>query len=295
MEYSRIKVEPLTGTIGAEISNVDLRNLDTETAAEIRDAFLEHVVVFFRDQPLTIDQLKAYTRHFGNFGIEPYVKTMTEHPEVIAVVKEAEEVKTINFGGHWHSDWSFQEAPPMATILFGDDIPPYGGDTLFANMYLAYETLSEEMKATIDPLIAVHSARRPYGTGKSILGSKKRKSMTILHSEEAHAEIEHPVVRTHPETGRKALFVNPVYTIRLKGMSEKDSKEILGKLFRHSVKEIFTCRFRGRNNSLAMWDNRCAMHLALNDYDGFRRALYRTTVAGDRPYGEAMPFPDKVA
>ncbi|PHQ69718.1 MAG: taurine dioxygenase [Sneathiella sp.] len=285
MEYNRINVMPITGTIGAEITGVDLRNLDAETITEIRAAFLEHVVVFFRDQPLSIEDQKTFTSHFGDFGTEPFVKTMTEHPEVIAVVKEADEINSINFGGHWHSDWSFQEAPPMATILHGQDIPPYGGDTVFANMYLAYETLSAGMKEIIDPLIAIHSARRPYGTGKSILGNKKRKSMTIIHSEEAHAEIEHPVVRIHPETGRKALFVNPVYTLRLKGMSESDSREILEKLFQHSVKEIFTCRFRWRNNSLAMWDNRCAMHLALNDYDGFRRALHRTTIAGDRPVG----------
>jgi len=285
MAYKRIKIEPLTGTIGAEISGVDLQDLDAETVSEIRAAFLEHVVIFFRDQPLDIEGLKAFTSHFGDFGIEPYVKTMTEHPEVIAVVKEADEVNSINFGGHWHSDWSFQEAPPLATILHGQDIPPFGGDTVFANMYLAYETLSDGMKDIIDPLIAIHSAKRPYGTGKSILGNKKRKSMTIIHSDEAHEEVEHPVVRVHPETGRKALFVNPVYTIRLKGMSENDSRGILEKLFRHSVNEIFTCRFRWKKNSLAMWDNRCAMHLALNDYDGFRRALHRTTVAGDRPVG----------
>lgn len=220
---------------------------------------------------------------------------MPEHPEVIAVVKEADEVNTINFGGHWHSDWSFQEEPPLATILHGEDIPPYGGDTVFSNMYMAYETLSEGMKAIVDPLVGVHSARRPYGTGKSLLGNKKRKSMTIIHSEKAHEEIEHPVVRINPETGRKALFINPVYTVRLHGMSEKDSQEILEKLFRHAVNEIFTCRFRWRKNSLAMWDNRAAIHLALNDYDGHRRALHRMTLAGDRPFGPAMPKIEKVA
>ncbi|MEX1034777.1 MAG: TauD/TfdA family dioxygenase, partial [Sneathiella sp.] len=162
MDYKNIQVEPLTGTIGAEISGVDLSRLDEDAVAEIRRAFLENVVVFFRDQPLGIEGLKKFTSHFGPFGIEPYVKTLTEHPEVIAVVKEADEVNTINFGGHWHSDWSFQENPPMATILAGEDIPPFGGDTLFNNMYLAYETLSEGMKTLIDPLIAVHSARRPY-------------------------------------------------------------------------------------------------------------------------------------
>lgn len=288
-DYKRITVEPVTGTIGAEISGVNLQNLDTESIAEIRQAFLDHVVIFFRDQTLDIPELKSFASHFGTFGHEPFVKTMTEHPEVIAVIKEADETNAINFGGHWHSDWSFQEAPPMATILHGTDIPPHGGDTMFSNGYLAYDTLSEGMKGIVDPLVAIHSARRPYGVGKSILGDKARKSMTIIRSEEAHDEIEHPLVRLHPETGKKILFVNPVYTTRLKGMSEKDSSEILEKLFRHATSEIFTCRFRWRKNSIAMWDNRCAMHLALNDYDGYRREMHRVTIAGDRPFGEAMP------
>lgn len=212
MAYKRIGVEPITGTIGAEISGVDLRDLDPETVAEIRQAFLDHIVIFFRDQPLKIQELKAFAAHFGPFGHEPFVKTMTEHPEVIAVIKEADETNAINFGGHWHSDWSFQENPPMATILHGTDIPAYGGDTMFSNGYLAYETLSEGMKDIVDPLIAIHSARRPYGVGKSILGNKERKSMTIIRSEDAHDEMEHPLVRIHPETGKKILFVNPVYT-----------------------------------------------------------------------------------
>ncbi len=289
MKYERITVKPLTGTIGAEISGADLRVLDTEAVAEIKTAFLEHCVVFFRDQPLETTELKTFASQFGPFGIEPYVKTMPDHPEVIAVVKEADETNAINFGGHWHSDWSFQENPPLATILHGKEIPPYGGDTMFANSYLAYDTLSEGMKAIVDPLIAIHSARRSYGTGKSLLGNKKRKSMTIIHSEEAHEEMEHPLVRIHPETGRKLLFINPVYTTRLKGMTEKDSVEILEKLFRHAISEVFTCRFRWEKHSVAMWDNRCVMHLALNDYDGHRRELHRITIAGDRPFGEALP------
>jgi len=160
---------------------------------------------------------------------------------------------------------------------------------LFANMTLAYETLSDGMKQIIEPLIAIHSARRPYGTGKSLLGDTDKKAMTIIRSEDAHEEIEHPLVRTHPETGEKSLYVNPVYTIRLKGMSEGDSREILQKLFKHSLQEAFTCRFRWHNKSIAMWDNRCAMHFALNDYDGFRRELHRITIAGEIPFGPAMP------
>ncbi|MEH6404209.1 MAG: TauD/TfdA family dioxygenase [Sneathiella sp.] len=291
-QYQHIQVDPISGAIGAEISNVDLRSLNAEIVGEIRRAFLEHVVIFFRDQPLEITQLKSFASNFGPFGIEPFVKTMKDHPEVIAVTREVEEAKTINFGGQWHSDWSFQEAPPLATILLGKDIPPFGGDTLFANSYLAYDTLSDGMKKIIDPLIAIHSARRPYGVGKSILGDTSKKSMTIIQSEDAHAEIEHPLVRIHPETGKKILFVNPVYTTRLKGMTEKDSRPILEKLFAHSLTPEFNCRFRWRKNSIAMWDNRCAMHLALNDYDGFRREMHRITIAGDRPFGDAMPLPE---
>jgi len=292
-KYQHIQVNPISGTIGAEISNVDLRSLNADVVDDIRKAFLEHVVIFFRDQPLEIAQLKAFASKFGPFGTEPYVKTMADHPEVIAVKREVEEAKTINFGGQWHSDWSFQESPPLATILHGKDIPLYGGDTLFANSYLAYDTLSDGMKKIVDPLIAVHSARRPYGIGKSILGDTAKKSMTIIQSEEAHAEIEHPLVRIHPETGKKILFVNPVYTTRLKGMTEKDSRPILEKLFAHSLRPEFICRFRWQKHSIAMWDNRCAMHLALNDYDGFRRELHRVTIAGDRPFGEAMPLPNE--
>lgn len=289
--YQTLTIEPIAGSLGAEISGVDLLALKAGQIDHIKSAFRDHQAIFFHDQPLDNEQLKTFTRHFGDFGHEPYVKTMDEHPEIIAVVKEADETKSINFGGQWHSDWSFQENPPMATILHGREIPPYGGDTMFANMYLAYETLPRAMKEIIDPLVAVHSARRPYGLGKSILGSKKRKSMTILNSEEAHSEMEHPLVRIHPQTGRKCLFINAVYTIRIKGMSEEQSKGILDPLFQHSVREEFTCRFRWRKNSLAMWDNRCVQHLALNDYDGYRRAMYRTTVAGDRPYGDALPRP----
>ncbi len=292
-KYKKIEVSPLTGHIGAEIFNVDLKSLDTETVAEIRQALLDNVVIFFRDQDLDMAEYISFAQHFGPFGIEPFVETMSEHPNVISVVKEASEMKTINFGGQWHSDWSFQECPPFATILRGIDIPPYGGDTLFANMYLAYETLSEGMKNLIEPLIAVHSARRPYGLGKSILGDTDKKAMKIVRSEEAHEEVEHPLVRIHPETGRKLLFVNPVYTIRLKGMSEGESRSLLNQLSKHAVNESFTCRFRWRKNSIAMWDNRCSMHLAINDYDGYRRELHRITIAGDAPYGPAKPMRDK--
>ncbi|MEH6477040.1 MAG: TauD/TfdA family dioxygenase [Sneathiella sp.] len=288
-KYKKITVAPITGTIGAEISGIDLRKLDAETVSEIRQAFLNHTVVFFRDQEMTTEEYVTFAANFGPFGVEPYVKTMDDHPEVIAVLKEASETKTINFGGQWHSDWSFQESPPLATILHGIDMPPYGGDTLFANMTLAYETLSEGMKQIIEPLIAVHSAKRPYGMGKSLLGDTDKKAMTIIRSEKAHEEMEHPLVRTHPETGEKSLFVNPVYTIRLKGMSESDSREILQKLFKHCLQEEFKCRFRWQKNSVAMWDNRCAMHFAMNDYDGFRRELHRITIAGDIPFGPAMP------
>ena len=287
--YKHIEVAPLTGTIGAEIFKVNLKSLNQDTVAEIRRALLENVVVFFRDQDLDMSEYISFAQQFGSFGIEPFVETMSEHPNVIAVVKEASEVKTINFGGQWHSDWSFQECPPFATILYGIDIPPHGGDTLFSNMYLAYETLSEGMKQLIDPLIAVHSAKRPYGLGNSILGDTDKKAMSIIRSEKAHDEIEHPLVRIHPETSRKLLFINPVYTIRLKGMSESESRTLLKQLHTHSINEAFTCRFRWRNNSIAMWDNRCSMHLAINDYDGYRRELHRITIAGDAPYGPAKP------
>lgn len=282
-DYSHIRVMPLTGVLGAEVEGADLTGpLPDPVFEEIEQAFADHSVLVFRDQDMSIEDQKRFTRRFGEFGFEPYVDTMQEHPEVIEVLKEASESGMLNFGGNWHSDWSFQEAPPRATILHAKEIPPFGGDTCFASMYLAYETLSDGMKAMLEGLNVMHSARRPYGVGNKLFG-KFNRAMKIHNTEEAHAELAHPAVRTVPETGRKALFVNPVYSIRFENMSERESRPLLEFLHAHATRIELTCRVRWAPGTLTIWDNRCVQHNAMNDYDGYRRLLHRTTVRGERP------------
>lgn len=282
-DYNHISVTPLTGVLGAEIEGIDLTSeLSGRVIEELEHAFAQHSVIVFRNQNIQPEDQKRFTRMFGEFGVEPYVKTMPDHPEVIEVVKDKSEIGVKNFGGNWHSDWSFQDAPPRATILHAKEVPPYGGDTLFANMYLAYETLSPGMRRMLDGMRVMHSARRPYGVDNKLFGNAKR-AMTIINTEEAHAEHAHPAVRTVPESGRKALFVNPVYAIRFEDMTERESRPLLDFLNDHATRVEFTCRVRWQPGTLTMWDNRCVQHNAMNDYDGFSRRLHRTTVAGAVP------------
>ncbi len=284
MDYEILDVRPIAGALGAELAGVDLAApADDRVTAEIRRALLEYLVIYFPDQRLGPDDQKAFTRRFGEFGEVPFVKPLDGHPEIIAVIKQADERNTFNFGGTWHSDFSFQERPPMASILYAREVPSHGGDTMFANMYLAYETLSDGMKTLLDGLIAVHSARRPYGLNGQFQ-DQKLAAMTITSSAEAEATVDHPVVRTHPETGRKCLFVNSVYTVGLKDMTARESRPLLDFLSAHAIRPEFTCRLGWRPGGLAMWDNRAVLHCAVNDYDGQRREMHRTTVAGDRPY-----------
>jgi taurine dioxygenase len=280
-----IRVEPVSGALGAEISGVDLtRPLDRLAAEEIRRAFRRHLVLFFRDQALDPASLKAFARLFGPLGDSVFVKTLDEHPEVMEIVRDAEPAKpAINFGGAWHSDMSFDAAPPKATLLQAKEVPIHGGDTLFANMYLAYETLSEGLRAVLDGLGAVHTAARAYGPKGAVVTDAQSREMVIRTGPEALEERVHPVVRTHPETGRKCLYVNPVYTTRFAKMTRTESAPLLDFLHRHAVRPEFTCRFRWAENSVALWDNRCAMHFAINDYLGERRVMHRVTIAGDTP------------
>jgi alpha-ketoglutarate-dependent taurine dioxygenase len=270
------------GAVGAEISGVDLARLDDRAFAQIKQAFLDHLVLFFREQRLNPEQQVALTRRFGPVLRVPYVAHLAEHPDIIAVLKEAEERQVSTFGNAWHSDFSFLEEPPAGSLLYALETPAHGGDTLWANMYTAYETLSAGMRRMLDGLKAIHTGK-PYGVqgGAGIRGSR---SIQITRGDpEADREIAHPVVRTHPESGRKALFVNAIYTTRFEGMSEVESRPLLNFLFEHSTRPEFTCRFRWSNRTLAIWDNRCTLHYAVNDYDGYRRLLHRTTFAGERP------------
>ena len=278
--YRTITVAPIAGALGAEIGGVDLAtDLADETVAEIRRAWLEHLVVFFRDQELTPQQFLDFGRRFGEPIEYPFVSGLPETPEVIPVLKLEHEV--VNFGGIWHSDTTYLERPPMASMLIGREVPAAGGDTEFANMYLAYETLSDGMKRLLDPLTAVNSS--------ALADVSKTREDRVKDSARRDAAkqyvAEHPVVRVHPETGRRALYVNVAHTERFSGMTREESLPLLRYLFQHQVRPEITCRFRWRPGSIAFWDNRCAQHNAINDYPGHRRLMHRLTLAGDRPRG----------
>jgi taurine dioxygenase len=250
--------------------------------AEVRRAFADHSVVWFPDQPLDHDQLEAFTLQLGEFGDDPYVKPLADHPHILEVKREAEETASV-FGGAWHSDWSFQDQPPAATLLHAKIVPPVGGDTHFADGYAAYEALSPTMQRMLYGLRAVHSAAGPYGTKGYYAQDGKARSMEIISSVEAEKTHTHPLVRTHPESGRKALFVNAIYTIAVEGMTEAESQALLGFLFKHMTQDVFVYKHRWAPNMLTMWDNRCALHNAMGGYDGHRRLMHRVTLAGETP------------
>jgi taurine dioxygenase len=278
MRNDRIEIRPLSGAIGAEISGVDLAApLDDATVARLRRALLEHLVIFFRDQPLPLDRYLAFARRFGEPVEYPFVKGLDGYPEIIAVAKLEHE--RVNFGGIWHSDTTYLERPPMGSMLLAREVPPAGGDTLFANQYAAYDALSDGMKKLLEGLTAINSSARA--------DASKTREDRIRSDPNAGAgrvyEAEHPVLRTHPETGRKALFVNVAHTARFSGMTEAESAPLLEFLFKHQIAAEFTCRFRWEVGSLAFWDNRCAQHYPINDYHGYRRVMHRITLAGDKP------------
>ena len=267
MACETISVAPIAGALGAEVSGVDLaRKLPDATIAEIRQALLTHLVIFFRDQHLTPEQHLALGRRFGPLQVHDFVEAMPDYPEILEVRKEPEETR--NFGGGWHTDVSYLERPSLGSLLYALEAPEYGGDTLFANQYLAYETLSDGMKRMLDGLTAMHSARRPYGSNAARAQEYGPSSMRFNFSEKAHDEIEHPVVRTHGETGRKALYVNRTFTLRFKDMTEAESTPLLNYLYDHAVRPEFTCRFRWQPGSLAFWDNRAVQHNATITTDG---------------------------
>ena len=286
MSYETIQVTPIGGSIGAEIAGVDLaRPLSNRQAQEVHDAFLEHSVVFFRDQRLDPEQQKRAARLFGEPVAIPFVKSLDGHPEIIDIVKEAEDAGKYNFGGNWHTDTTFLGTPALGSLLYALEVPPRGGDTLFADLHAAYETLSPGMRSLLDGLTAVHTGSRSYGSQSKFQGGKNQSvSMAIDANADGDRLVEHPVVRTHPETGRKCLFVNPNYTLRLKDMTEAESKPLLDFLYAHAIRDEFVCRFPWRAGSVAVWDNRCTMHRAVNDYDGHRRHVRRVTLQGDRPH-----------
>jgi len=279
MSYKHISVTPMTPAIGAIIGDVDASNdLPNEIISEIRKAFLEHQVIFLRDQKLHPKKLVAFASKFGDIGYYPFVEGMEGHPEVTEVIKKEDE--TINFGGLWHTDTSYLESPPLGSLLYALRVPEVGGDTLFANMYLAYDSLSEGMKKIIAPLRGINSAEKPDAavtrTNRAAERPKDAETIKTISS--------HPLVRTHPETGKKALYCSRAHTTHIEGMTVEESKPILEYLYQQQQREDFSCRFHWEPGSLAFWDNRAAQHNALNDYHGFRRVMHRVTLSGEKPY-----------
>jgi taurine dioxygenase len=273
-----IEVRPIAGALGAEIGGVDLSGeLSQATIAAIRRVWLEHCVVFFRAQPLPPAHFLRFARRFGEIVEYPFIKGIEGFRAIIPVVK-LEHEKT-NFGGIWHSDTSYLAQPPMATMLIARELPEKGGDTMFANTYLAYEALSDGMKGLLDGLIAVNSSR------KADASRTREDRIKQMQRDDAKTEYvgEHPVVRTHPETGRKALYVNVAHTVRFKDMTEAESAPLLNYLIQHQTRPEFTCRFHWQVGSIAFWDNRCAQHNPVNDYHGYRRVMHRITLAGATP------------
>jgi taurine dioxygenase len=280
-----VAITSVAPACGADVTGIDLREPTDETIAVLQGALADHSVLFVRDQALAPEQQVALTRRFGTVLRVPYIAHLSEHPDVIAVLKEADERRISTFGGTWHSDFSFLDEPPSLTLLHAIELPDVGGDTVWSSQYAAYEALSPAMQQLLDPLRAIQTAW-PHGTRGPGPGTAVSRSVVMTRNDpSADREIAHPVVRVHPVTGRRALFVNPVYTQRFEGMTVDESHPLLQFLFDHAVRTEFTCRLRWTPGTLAIWDNRCLLHLAINDYDGSRRLLHRTTVAGDVPVG----------
>ena len=278
MAANAFEVRPISGSIGAEIRGIDLSEETRHNViSAIRQAWLEHGVIFFREQDLPPAKFLAFAKRFGEVVEYPFIKGIDGYPEIIPVVKLEHERQ--NFGGIWHSDTAYLDTPPMATMLIAREVPPYGGDTLFTSGYLAYETLSEGMKRLLDGLIAINSS------AKADVTRTREDRIRDGGKTEAKKEFvsEHPVVRTHPETGRKALYINVGHTLRFKDMTVEESAPILDYLFQHQIRPEFTCRFSWGVGSMAFWDNRCVLHNPINDYHGFKRVMHRVTLAGDRP------------
>lgn len=291
--YRIIDVKPLPGALGAEVGGVDLTNLDDETFAEVHRAFLKHLVLFFRNQDLSIDAQKAFARRFGPLYAHPYVAPIDGHPEVVEIVKTPTDRK--NFGGSWHSDLTYLQAPMFGAVLYALEIPPTGGDTLFANMYQAYETLPATIKQQIAPLIAIHDDRDTGLYNREKIRSMELRDVPLDEKgRPVGTRAEHPILRTHPETGRTGLFVNGISTIGIKDMAVDEAAALLEQLCRHLEQPMFTCRFQWAPGSVALWDNRCTQHLAMNDYHGYRRVMRRVLIAGDAPYFRHPPA-DNVA
>ena len=282
-----LDIKPMAATFGAAIHGLDVRDLDDESEVAVKQAMDENRVLVFRDQTLTPDDQKRFSARFGPLIQVPYVRPLADHPEVIAVLKEADEVNVSTFGSWWHSDFSYLEEPPTYSILHALELPPAGGDTLFADMIAAYEALSDGMKHMLDPLDVMHSGHI-YGAKLADTGTQGRMRSVEVATGNPEADVEraHPLVRLHKPTGRRALNCSPTYTTALAGMTVDESKGLLDFLYAHATQPRFTLRQVWQPGDLLMWDNRAVLHLAVNDYDGYRRLLHRTTAGSEIPVAD---------
>ena len=280
MRNTRIEVRPIAGTIGAEIHGVDIsKDLDKETVADIRQALLDHCVIFFRDQKIDIPQHKAFAKKFGEIFIHPNYKGTQADPEIVQIRREPGDKKIV--GEEWHTDTTMSAVPPMGAVLYALEVPPFGGDTLFANQYQAYEALSDGMKRLLAPLKAYHSDRKVAGPQANMNAGRSTKVREDADWRETVSL--HPVVVTHPETGKKLLYVNHSYTTGFEGMTEAESKPLLDFLLEHGHRPEFTCRFRWEKGSVTFWDNRVCKHLAIHDAGPYRREMRRIQICGTKP------------
>ncbi len=282
MTHKHIEVRPLAGSLGAEICGVDLRDsLDDETFEEIHQALLDNLVIFLRNQDITPDQQKAFGRRFGELHIHPYIPTLEGHPEIIKLESADDGPGEMAYQSNtWHTDLTYTAEPPMGSMLHGIKVPAVGGDTMFLNLYASYQALSDTMKSLVDDLTAVHDivASMPPDFTRQSWAPKQ-----LARMQEVTPPVEHPVVRTHPETKRKCLFVNRNFTSYIKGMTLPESDALLGFLLEHIEQPEFQCRFHWETKSLAFWDNRCTQHYAVNDYRS-KRQMHRVTICGERPH-----------
>jgi taurine dioxygenase len=281
MRNSRIEVRPIAGACGAEIYGAEIADdLDDGVVAEIRQALNQHGVIFFRDQDFDAEQHKAFARRFGEIFVHPNYRGMQDDDEIVVIRREPGDQHIV--GEDWHADTTMMEEPPLGAILYAIDVPPYGGDTLFANQYLAYDTLSDGMKKMLSGLKAVHTDRLVAGP---VANRNAFRATKVRQGDDWRETVRlHPVVRTHPETGRKLLNVNAAYTVGFEGMTEEESRPLLNYLLAHGHRPEFTCRFRWENGSVAFWDNRAVKHLAIHDAGPYLRLMRRVQIAGDRPY-----------
>ena len=276
-----MEIIPIAKSLGAEVIGAQLVNMDVKTFSSIEKAFSRYLVLCFRDQQLGPCDLVNLARKFGGVGETPYLSGLEDYPDVVPIVKEANEKSQHTFGSGWHTDFTFQKKPPARTLLYALDVPPKGGDTLFANLQDAYESLSTGMQESLSRLRALHSSIRSYGPNASL--KNHLENMTITNEKEEPGFESHPVIRKHPVTGKPSLWINPTYTIRFDGMTDQESQPLLDYLNDLITEARFTCRVNWKRNSLVMWDNRCTQHSASSDYAGHRREMWRITTAGDTP------------